>query len=190
MMLTDRTTTIPALSKQGGQTNLPGIRRLWLIESRHVAKWVDPRQVAGATCAGWVVAENGFNLCADAVIYDWRFSASKGDYQEKVVTTVQGVQYEQAIKLSLPRANPNTALALMRMTGRKWLAIYTDGNGLVRLVGTPKQPLRFAHNLLIGRNEQQLAWQCSTRLPAIYLAEADARLLGSFLSYQSTFFQV
>lgn len=183
----DRTTEIPALPNQGGQANVPGLRRLWLVEARHVVNFFDPRQVPGALYAGWVLPEGGLGLSDDALIHDWRFPTKRGTYEEKTVTSVQGIQYDQSIKLVLPKDARETTFALMQMSGRKWLAIYTDGNGLIRLVGTPKQPLRFGHSLTIGQNDRVLQWTCSTKLPSIYLNDADALALSAFLAYQSDF---
>jgi hypothetical protein len=187
MNTTDRTPVIPALPNQGGQANVPGLRRLWLLEARHVLQLIDPRQVPGATLAGWTLPEGGIVLQDDALIHDWLFSSSRGTYEEKSLTTVQGIGYDQLIKLVLPRDAPETTLALMQMTGRKWMAVYTDANGLIRLVGTPKQPLRFGHFLSIGQNERILTWTSVARLPAIYMNVADTLALSAFIDYQSDF---
>lgn len=183
----DRTTAIPALPNQAGLANVPGLRRLWLIEARHVLHITDPRTVPGSLVAGWVLPGSAFSLTPDAVIHDWRFSSKRGRYEEKVTTTVQGIQYDQDIKLTLPRDAPETTLTVMRMTGRKWLAIYTDGNGLLRLVGTPKQPLRFAQALNLTNNSRELIWVGSTRNPSVFLSDSDATALSTFLAFRYDF---
>jgi hypothetical protein len=137
--------------------------------------------------AGWYLPDQGLQLVDDAPIYDWLFSANRGGYEEKATNSVQGILYEQAVKLVLPKDNPDVRLALERMAGRKWLLIYTDANGLTRLVGTKRQPLRLQQQFSNGRNEHVLTWTGNTRLPALYLTDADALSLGALIAYQFDF---
>ncbi len=183
----DRTTDIPELPTPGGQANVPGLRRLGLVEARNVAGLTDPRKVPGAIDFGWFLSDQGLSLKDDAILYDWQFRSNQGSYEEKATTTVQGIVYSQSLKLVVPKDNPETTLACYRMGGRKWLAIYTDSNGLIRLVGTPKQSLRFDQQLTIGQNDRVLTFTADTKLPAIYLNAADALLLSALISYQSDF---
>jgi hypothetical protein len=183
----DRTAEIPALPNQAGLANVPGLRRLWLIEVRHVLRFIDPRTQPNALDGGWYLPDSGLTLTDNALIHDWRFSATRGGFEEKVLNSVQGIQYGQAIKLILPNDHPLTALAIERMVGRKWLAIYTDGNGLVRLVGTPAQPLRLEQTHNTTPNRRELTWTGNTRQPAYYLRETDTTLFRLLLAYQYDF---
>ncbi|MCX6216379.1 hypothetical protein [Spirosoma sp.] len=183
----DRTPDIPALPNHGGQANVPGLRRLWLIEARHVLAVVDPRTVPGILDVGWHLPSQGLNLTEDAIIYDWRFRSRQGSYEEKTTITVQGIVYGQSIKLVVPKDAPETTLACYRMGRRKWLAIYHDSNGLVRLVGTPNQPLRFDQQLTIGANERVLTFTGESKLPSLYITEADVLYLSALLGFESDF---
>ncbi len=164
---TDRISEIPQLPTQGGQANVPGVRRLWLIETRHVLGVLDPR-TTGGVMTSWTLTPEGLNLAEDAVIHAFKFPADRGDFDQKSTTTVHGVVYAQSLVLDVPRDHSITALAAQRMTGRKWVAVYEDANGLRKLVGTTKQPLRFLAQQKTSPNGYAFSWMTETRQPAYF----------------------
>lgn len=164
----DRTTVIPALPNQAGRTNVPGLRRLWLIEARHLLGVTDPRTMPGFSLSSWTLPATGLQLAEDAAIQAFKFPADRAGHEQKASVGVAGVTYEQTLTLTIPRDHPVTALAMQRMAGRKWVAIYEDGNGERKLVGTLKQPLRFGWQLKTAPNAYQLTWTGSTKQPAYF----------------------
>ena len=180
---TDRINLIPPLPNMGGQANVPGLRRLWLIEARHVLGLVDPRTVAGAITSTWLLTPDGLQLSEDAVVQELKFPANRGDYEQKPLTTVQGIAYGQSIVLAVPRDNMTTALLVQRMTGRRWVAIYEDGNGQRKLIGTPKQPLSFLAQTKTSPNGYLFSWTTETKQPAYFFNDSDIFLTEADFSF-------
>ncbi len=173
----DRISVIPALSNQHGQANVPGLRRLWLMEVRHLLGMTDPRTIPGCIGSTWILSPQGLQLSESALIQEFKFPADRGSYTQKAAVGVWGVGYDQALTLAIPRDHPTTALIVQRMTGRKWVAIYQDANDQLRVIGSPKQPLRFAAEQKTSPNAWQFSWTCQTRQPA-YTLNDDGLILG------------
>ncbi|GAB3803374.1 hypothetical protein GCM10028819_33180 [Spirosoma humi] len=167
----DRIATIPALPNQNGAANVPGLRRLWLIETRHLLGLNDPLTVPNALQLGWLLSSTGLQLCEDAVLQSLKFPSDRGDYNQKAKVSVQGVSYEQVILLNVPNDHPATALVMQRMTKRKWVAIYQDANGNRKLIGTAKQPLRFLAQYDVSPSGYQFSWVGETRQPAYFFTD-------------------
>lgn len=182
----NRVPAIPAIPKQSGQANVPGLRRLWLIEARHTLGVDDPRRTPGFAQNGWLLTPNGLALTEDAVLNALAFPADWGSYEQKGVTTVQGISYQQNLTLVLPKDHIQTTLAVQRMSGRQWILIYQDANGLRKVVGTAKQPLRFGSTLKSNPNQWVLTWTGETRLPAPVFND-DGLFVASDLDYTTEF---
>lgn len=168
----DRTTAIPALPNQAGRTNVPGLRRLWLIEARHLLGVTDPRTMPGFAPTGWTLPPLGLLLSDEGQIQEFRFPADRGSYTQKTTNGVAGTVFEHTLTLVIPRDHPTTALIVQRMSGRRWIAIYEDANGQPKVVGTPAQPLRFGSEQKTTPNAYLFSWACSTRQPAYVLDDA------------------
>ncbi|GAB3885977.1 hypothetical protein [Spirosoma agri] len=182
----DRTTAIPALPNQGGQANVPGIRKLWLIEARHLLGVIDPRTVPLGLENGWTLRKNGLQLGEDAKIHVFSFPTDRGSYDQKASVTIQGVVYNQSLAMTVPNDHQLTALVMQRMTGRQWVAIYQDGNGNQKVVGTAKQPLRFLANYQASPSGYFFSWSCQTRQPAYFFSDfplLDTLQLDAEFSY-------
>ena len=164
MNLSDRTPAIPALPNQGGLANVPGLRRLWLIETRHVLALTDPRTVPLGTTFGWMLPANGLQLAENALVVALAFPAGRGDYEQKQAETVHGPEYQHLISLAVPKDDPIRANMFRLMTGRRWIGVYQDANGLRRVVGTIRQPLRFS--VQMRTTGYALAWVSRTAGPA------------------------
>lgn len=66
--------------------------------------------------------------------------------------TGQGESYKPLLQLVVARDSPQLAEAVARLSQVRYVvAAYEDGNGLVKLVGTPQHPLRFAGGLETGK---------------------------------------
>ncbi|RAI73304.1 hypothetical protein HMF3257_00610 [Spirosoma telluris] len=164
---------IPALPNQNGQANVPGFRKLWLIETRYILGMVDPRTIAGALADGWMLTATGLQIAEDAVIQAFKFPADRGEYSQKASVTIHGVSYAHSLSLMVPKDHPLVALVVQRMSGRKFVAVYQDANGLMKLVGSPKQPLRFLAEMKTSPNGYAFSWTTQTRHPAIFFTDPD-----------------
>ena len=167
----DRVPAIPAIPKQSGLANVPGLRRLWLIEARHVLGVIDPRTVPGVMMTGWQLTNVGLSLGEDAVLHSLVFPAERGDYEQKPVVTVQGVSYQHTLMLTVPRDHTTTALVMQRMINRRWLAIAQDANGQRKVIGTVKQPLRFLGSQKTSPNGFVFTWSGETGQPAYFFSD-------------------
>ena len=186
MIPLNRTPAIPAIPKQSGLANVPGLRRLWLVEARHVLGVEDPRTVPGYVQTNWLLTPTALQLTEDAVLISLTFRAERGDYEQKPSVGVQGVSYQQALTLAVPKDHMQTTLFVQRMSGRKWIAIYEDANGLRKVVGTNKQPLRFTATLKANPNAWAFTWLGETRQPAAVFND-DGLFVASDLDYSTEF---
>lgn len=168
----DRIPALPALPKLAGQANVPGLRKLWLIEARHVLGVTDPRTVPG-NLTGWTLPVGGLQLSEEAQIIALTCRAALATYTQRSVTSPQGIAYAQSISLTLPRDNAAASLFVARMVGRKWVIICEDANGLPKLVGTNDQPLRAETAFGTNPNSHNLNWSVTTRRPATVFTEFD-----------------
>lgn len=174
-----RISDLPNLSPAAGQPNLTGVRRLWLIEARHVADIIDPATVPGDR-ASHILPEDALQLTAGAVVYFLSFSPRRCSYDEQEQASSQGVSYAGRIALTIPRDNPVTALVADRTSRRQWVAIFEDANDQVRVAGTVRQPLYVSHSFSTSAAERQLVFSTVTRYPAPFLSEADVAILEQY----------
>ena len=181
----DRTALVPALPNHAGLANVPGLRKLWLLEARYVLGLTDPRTVPLGTTSGWQLPPNGLQLAEDVAVVSLAFPSGRGDYDQKQSSTAQGDEYQQQLTLAVPKDHPQTAQAMRLMTGRRWVAVYQDANGLCRVVGTPRQPLRF--QVQMKPNGYALTWTCRTPQPAPHLLDADLFSQVADFSYGFTY---
>lgn len=164
----DRTTALPALPKLAGQANVPGLRRLWLVEDRHVLGVVDPRtQPGNLNC--WKLPKGGLTLInGEAFPYvTLACRAALGTYNQRNVTGAQGIAWAQTVSITLPGDHPQTQLAIARLLGRRWVAVIQDANGLGRLISLPKYPLRFETAYGTNPSSHNLVGSTTTLQPAL-----------------------
>lgn len=162
----DLTSTIPALPSVGGQANVAGLRRLWLIETRHLLGFIEPRTLGGFISSNWLLAPLSLQLGEDTRIVSVKFPASRGSYNQKAIVGVQGVLYDQSLTFIAPRDHLTTTLFAQRVAGRKFVAIYEDANGLRKLIGTYKQPLRFTSELRTNPSAWSFSLSGQTKQPS------------------------
>ena len=118
-------------------------------------------------------AEPGSNLVLPIGL---RVPDSAG-FEEPEADDAQGVYYKPQLQLVVLRDAPDRQEAIARLRAvRHFVAAYTDGNNLTKLVGTPAHPLRLTAGLETGkkpadRNGYPLVLAGLTRQPApFYLA--------------------
>ena len=179
--LMNSTNNIPALSFTSVRSNLPGVRRLWLIDRREVVTVLDPRRLATLT-DGWLLGPGGLQLAETATVHAWQFRAGQGTYTETAQTSAQGDSYRQLLVLTLPGDVPMTTLAVQRMAGREWVGVMEDVQGQRRILGTERQPLRFSSSLTAAPN-RTLTFLADTLLPAPFLNDKDIFSTDADFSY-------
>jgi hypothetical protein len=143
-----------------------GLRRLWLIETRHLLGFIEPRTLGGFIASNWLLAPFSLQLGEDTRIVSVKFPASRGSYNQKAQVGVQGVLYDQNLTFIVPRDHPTTTLFAQRVAGRRFVAIYEDANGLRKLIGTYKQPLRFSSELRTNPSAWSFSLSCQTKQPS------------------------
>ena len=173
----DSISTIPALPNVGSQANVAGLRRLWLIETRHLLGFIEPRTLGGFISSNWLLAPFSLQLGEDTRIVSVKFPASRGSYNQKATVGIQCVLYDQSLTFIAPRDNYTATLFAQRVAGRKFVAIYEDANGLRKLIGTPKQPLRFTSELRTNPSAWSFSLSCQTKQPSY--AWTDDNLLDT-----------
>jgi len=128
-------------------------------------------------------AEPGSNLVLPIGLRDpdnyadiW-FQPDSAGFEEPEADDAQGVYYKPQLQLVVLRDAPDRQEAIARLRAvRHFVAAYTDGNNLTKLVGTPTHPLRLTAGLETGkkpadRNGYPLVLAGLTRQPApFYLA--------------------
>jgi hypothetical protein len=105
-----------------------------------------------------IPAYQGVTLATPLVLNDpgnyadvWFLLDSAG-FTEPQADDVQGDSYKTSLQLVVPQDAPDIAEAIARLTAvRYFVAGYTDGNGLSKLVGTPDHPLVFSADLETGK---------------------------------------
>ena len=100
------------------------------------------------------------------------FGVGGGQFVESEEDSDQGSYYKSKLTLTVGKDDPDlgAALAVLRQL-RYYVAVYLDGNGLTKLVGSPETPLRFLSALETGRrgtdlNGHQLTFSAETVDPA------------------------
>jgi len=96
------------------------------------------------------------------------FAPDAGGYEEQHQETEHGDFLKQSLSLWVPRDTPDAGHWMDRLTGIRCLALYMDSNGVCKLIGSKRQPLRFSHKLetgqgASGKNGHQLTFngECS-----------------------------
>lgn len=86
-----------------------------------------------------------------------------GGYSEGQQNTEHGEFFRQSLSVYVPKDAPDVAYFLQQLTGIRCIAIYQDGNGMAKLVGSLEAPLTFRSDLDIqdrgnGQNGHKLTF--------------------------------
>ncbi len=122
-------------------------------------------------------------LDADNYADIW-FPDDQAGFEEPEADDAQGPLYKPSLQLLVVRDAPDLQEAIDRLRAvRYFVAVYADGNGLTKLVGTPEHPLRFSAGLETGkrptdRNGYPLAFTGQTPRPApFYLTQEQVSVV-------------
>ncbi|GAB2954691.1 hypothetical protein GCM10027048_20240 [Hymenobacter coalescens] len=106
----------------------------------------------------------------------------------------QGTFFTPKLQLGLPKDDPTVAEALwrLRQAGGRFLAVYQDGNGFTKLVGSPEYPMQLLDDFGTGqsggdRNAHQLTLSGRTPEPAPFYLHMDLQPQGGRRAFSPGF---
>lgn len=146
--------------------NLPGL--LGCLRVFPVGNVLSVPPVQGSVHQGELVLRDPGNYA------DLWFQAGTGQFEEPEDADGQGSFVEQKLSIVVPRDEPDVAAAIAAYRSlRYFVALFQDGNGYTKLVGTPTCPLRFEAGLSTGqrsgdRNAHVVAFTCDSPDPACF----------------------
>ena len=146
--------------------NLPGL--LGCLRVFPVGNVLSVPPVLGSVHQGEVVLRDPRNYA------DLWFQAGSGQYEEPEDEDGQGDFYKQKLSVLVPRDEPDVAAAIAAYRSlRYFVALYQDGNGYTKLVGSPASPLRFEAALSTGqrpgdRNAHTIVFAVNSPTPAYF----------------------
>lgn len=169
------------------RANLTGIRRLWLFRADSVLSIKDPARAPQYQFSEFMLPVGALELQEGSTVIAWQLRPKWASFTEASSEPEQGLKFKQIVSVSLPRDNPQTAMALQLMVTADWILGYQDSNGYLKLIGTQKQPCRLELQTSVGSsNSYALNWTTETTRKAPFLSDADAMVFQAYLS-DSTF---
>lgn len=82
-------------------------------------------------------------LLANSEVFRLRFLPESGKYSEVQKEDDNGILYEQTLNLDLPKTREEVTWLKHKMRRRRYVGIYRDNNGLVRILGTKARGFQF-----------------------------------------------
>jgi len=134
--------------------NLGGLIKIWAI----------PNDVISVS--GEVVS-----ITSDTNVYQLHCSPDSMEFSEPREVTDAGTHYNTAIGGFIPQDNATLQEALAYLEPRKWVVLFTDGNGKTKLAGLPMNPLRVSAELTSG-NDTAVRAGCAIQFFGKTLARA------------------
>lgn len=118
-------------------------------------------------------ASGDIDLLADSEVYVFRFTPATGGFTEKMSEDIDGVYYEQLLSISIPKDHPALTWIKQTMRRRRFLFIYRDSNGLIKLLNKQNEGARVKFDLQIGNkstdfNHTSISILRNSRTPAIF----------------------
>jgi hypothetical protein len=129
------------INKPSSPDNLGGLERFWYIP-------VDDITSIGPVINGKV----SITLSSGKKWYE--FYASQGSINFKEAKKIDGKGETFTLKLSgfTPRDSEDLFESFMLMSKQKFACVYLDNNGNHKIVGSPREPLRFSYEFSPGKN--------------------------------------
>jgi hypothetical protein len=93
------------------------------------------------------LSSTNITLAANSKAYRIRFSPETGGFQETMKEDARGTWFEKILKFDLPKDRPEVAWLKWRMRDRRYLVIYRDNNGLVKVIGDASKGMQFNFSL-------------------------------------------
>lgn len=162
---------LPQISRPN-TTNISGLDLIRLIDSRDIAGLLPP-EIAFSGSSEGVLPVGGLIPNAGAVWIDMWFEPGMAAYTGTLGQSVHGPSVKHQLTLPIPKDSPDYGMAMRMLSKGRWMALAMDGNELVKLVGTPQQPLKLKQATLttIGKNMWTAELVCETLRPAYYMTD-------------------
>jgi hypothetical protein len=169
-------TALPAIQPLCG-LNLPGL--LGCLRVIPASNVLHVPLVMGSVHQGELVLRDPLNYA------DLWFQAGSGQFEESEDDDEQGPLYKQKLTIVTPRDEPDVAVAIAAYRAHRYfVALYQDGNGYTKLVGSPEWPLRFEAALSTGqrpgdRNGHTIVFAVNSPTPAYFYQHFPAPPAGN-----------
>ncbi|WP_273210458.1 hypothetical protein [Runella zeae] len=152
-------------------SNVPGLDLIRLIDVREVAGLMSPETVWSGAAPGCLPV-GGFIPTVNAKWIELRFTAGMAHHTETLETSPQGEGWRQLLTVPIPIDSPERSLLTRILSRGRWLALRMDGNEVIRLIGTPAQPLKLKESVFTTStmNAWTLSLSCLTPRHSYYLS--------------------
>lgn len=170
-------------------TNVPGLDLVRLIDVRDVVGLIPPEIVFSGSADG-VLPVGGLVPASDAVWIDLWFAPGAASYSAIIGPSQHGPSVKHQLTLPIPIDSPDYGTTMRMLSKGRWMALVMDGNELVRLVGSPAQPLKLKQTTLStsGKNNWQAELATETLRPAYYLTGwTEEEIYGNPADYSFDF---
>lgn len=97
------------------------------------------------------------------------FDQPNGGFREELSVDDNGEFFKQQLEIYVPKDTPDAAYFLSRLAAIRCIALYQDGNGYAKLIGSKSYPLTFKTRLEVaGKNGYSLQWSAESSTPASF----------------------
>ena len=156
-----------------GKSNASGLRKFRLICVSDV-KAIKPQ------LSTWSVPNGGIELLKPAVV-DMKFEAV-GFYDENLVPSEQGDAWSTLVELNIPKDFANRTLSMNSLRGKRFIGLSTDRNGVMKVLGSVKQPLRvLSCSWNVGTGSWNVKFGRLAKEPSFYAESVNVFLFNSVL---------
>ncbi len=156
-----------------GKSNASGLRKFRLIGVSDV-KEINPK------LSSWSIPTGGIVLLNPKVV-DMKFEGV-AFYNEDLVPSEQGDAWQTVVELNVPKDFANRTLSLNSMRGKTFIGLSTDRNGVTKVLGTVRQPLRIvACSLNVGTSTVNIKFGRLSKEPSFYAESVNVFLINSVL---------
>ncbi|MEA5257200.1 hypothetical protein VB264_05335 [Arcicella aquatica] len=105
-----------------------------------------------------------------------------GFYNEDLVPSEQGDAWQTVVELNVPKDFANRTLSINSMRGKTFIGLSTDRNGVTKVLGTVRQPLRLlACSLNVGTSTVNIKFGRLSKEPSFYAESVNVFLINSVL---------
>jgi hypothetical protein len=151
-----------------GETNASGIRRIKLIDVNDVLSIKKP--YFNKDNDSWYVPLSGFRLKPQAAIISIDFFSGLAGMTENMVESESGITFQSNVETSVKIDNPDCAISVSLLVDRGLIGLVEDRNGICKVLGDLKQPLRLVSTVVsIGGNERLLGFGCEMKHQAYFI---------------------
>lgn len=181
------------VSVPDGEPNAGGIYRLRLIPSAQLSIILPDRYSRFPGLPDMFIDSRAIFLNDDVDFVDVDVLPDYATYFENQLEEANGDYYDIGLQLTIPKDRPEVTAWIHRNRQMKWVALFQDRNGCIRLAGTQDQPLRMTVSSSLGQagaranNAKVLSLSARTIWPAIYLQSIDSAEIFATTEFDISF---